>query len=163
MLPTNEQMAEWLLFAADKTNSRDLAEKVSIEWSNKMISARGLAFMSRFHLKFSVALMGRSSLDEQRQCMVHEFCHIVAYHKYRDAGHGRYWQMCMRQCGLVPHRCHKIDNTDLKRTVKRFEAKCSCMTHQVTHVVQKKVLNGAKYTCRKCRTTIVLTGAMQHV
>ena len=163
MLPTNEQMTEWMLFAAEKTNSQDLAPKISIEWSNKMIAARGKAYFRQHHLKFSVALMGRSSLDEQRQCFIHEYCHIVAFHKYKDDGHGRYWQMCMRQCGLEARRCHNIDNQDLKRTVKRFEAKCDCMTHQVTHVVQKKVLKGAKYTCRKCRKAIVLTGVMQHV
>lgn len=157
-LPTNQQLLDWIMYAAELTDSVDLAKQVSVEWSNRMTSARGRAYLTQKHIKFSTHLMSRSSLLEQQQCVCHEYIHIVAWNKHRDNGHGFWWGHLMRKCGFEARRCHNIDNSDLRAKRKprqKFTLTCHCgPIHQVTSVIMKKINNGAKYTCRKCRSFI---------
>lgn len=153
-LPTNQQMRDWISYAAKLTDSNDIASKVTIEWSNRMTRARGMAYFNRNHLKFSVVLMGRSSLDEQKQCCVHEYLHLVAFHKHKDNGHGFWWKRLMNMCGFEARRCHNIDRTGIARTKIKIELKCSCRTHQVTQTIIKRIKSGKIYRCLYCKNNL---------
>ncbi|MBW2169897.1 MAG: SprT-like domain-containing protein, partial [Deltaproteobacteria bacterium] len=107
-------------------------------------------------------LWSRATEEERRQTVIHEVCHLVAHHESILTGrslsgaHGYEWKNVMRRAGVTPKRCHNVSNKGLSSR-RRIPAKCACKDHELTPLVAGRILDGAKYTCRKCNAVIVVS------
>lgn len=120
---------------------------------------------------YAVAL-GR---EEFRQTALHEACHIVtSWRQVKQFGvlgrqssgqwapHGARWKRAMLDLGLSPDRTAKVSTEVItavggaRRSVRRYPVRCTCQVHEVTAQVYRKIQAGAGYTCRRCKTRIVI-------
>jgi SprT protein len=53
----------------------------------------------------------RATLEQRRETIIHEACHIVAYHLHGLAikPHGTEWKLAIAKCGIEPVVTHNID------------------------------------------------------
>ena len=111
--------------------------------------------------------------DEQiNATLPHEFAHSVVFQLYPQASqmvrsfgakkrtrliqpHGKEWKAVMRVLGADDSRTHKMDVSDQKKQVQRFDFRCDCMTHRITSKRRNKMLRGVIYTCKSCKTRLV--------
>lgn len=78
----------------------------------------------------------------------HEVAHHCANEYINgDAGHGRAWSMAMSVMGIEARRCH---NYDIANLPNRVQAKCGCMTHNITKTRANKMKRGHGYGCGRC-------------
>jgi SprT protein len=143
------------------------AKRAYVDLKRRRISKREAAQLAargeptQFRIRFSKKLWPRASEKERYETVVHEVCHLVAFHMAAMASkrikpHGPEWQSLMRECGAAPDRCHDIDNSDLRRKPKnRVHATCGCEKgHYLTPYKAGLVAAGYLYTCRACRQSL---------
>jgi predicted SprT family Zn-dependent metalloprotease len=85
----------------DLNGASELAEKISFEFNNKLTSTWGRALLVRMKIELS-ALLWLARPDARHDTVVHEVCHIIAWHKYKAEGHGKIWKYCMRRAYMKP-------------------------------------------------------------
>lgn len=102
--------------------------------------------------------------------VVHEFAHAVVNYKYprgyrngsykRIMPHGKEFKAVCSHFGNDGKATSSTfsDSTSIKKVNKqaRFTYKCGCQTHEITKTRHNKILRGAKYTCKTCRTHLKL-------
>ena len=150
----------------------ELSDRTTVEFNNRFTSRGGDALyrLRKGKIRLSGVLWADATQQQRRQTVIHEACHIVQRYLYTDRStcpaHGIVWQRLMRRCGVEPKRCHDMDTTPHKRKQTRVAASCICGTVKNVGPQQaRKMMSGkAHYTCKKCRTRVVLEvrqGAMQ--
>lgn len=158
----------------------DLIGLLWIDWKSRFTSRMGDALYAsadqrvrrsseRFRVngtvcrvRFSVPLWPRATEEERKQTVIHEICHLVAAHEAHLAGrkvsssHGHEWKAVMRRAGAEPKRCHNVNSKGLGKKV--IPCNCNCEDgHHVTPLVAGRILiNGAKYTCGRCHSQILV-------
>ena len=118
-------------------------------------------------VRFSVPLWLRASEEERRETVIHEICHLVTRHEAKLAGvkveksHGPEWKAVMRRAGVTPKRCHNVNVGGLGKKV--IPCGCNCKDgHHVTPLVAGRIaINGAKYTCGRCKPPLTISGLSQ--
>jgi predicted SprT family Zn-dependent metalloprotease len=146
-------------------------EAVSISWEWKLTASAGRCTTYGIHLppeertadiRLSPNIWFRGDAKTRRQTIIHEACHAVArikhgWHRNKPdaAPHGWYWQQTMRDCGVEPTRCHKVDVSDLKkhrRKAQRWPYTCKhkCYTYRLTKIRIRRMKEGKKYRCSYC-------------
>jgi SprT protein len=143
----------------------ELDRVTRVEWNGRFTRRMGDARYMANHIRgthrvrFSTPLWPRASVEERRETVIHEACHIAAAHIYGPGvqAHGREWKALMRKAGAKGDRCHRVDRTGLQRRTVRVPAYCGCMTHQITKARRTKMRKGIAYRCRRCRQELRLT------
>jgi SprT protein len=110
----------------------------------------------RLHAK-ALEYYGQEYID---RTVVHEFAHIIQYVNFPNASaHGRDFKRIMRAFGSPGTRCHNYDlETVTGKTRKRqmrINYSCDCQNHMITTTKHNKILKGANYICRSCKTRLV--------
>lgn len=75
------------------------------------------------------------------------------------APHGTKWQAVMHSFGLAATRCHNYESAAVAqtRTTRVCKANCGCdKLHMITRNMHNKIVAGAKYKCRLCRTILTV-------
>ena len=156
---SREQILELILFACEKNGVPELAPQIKWRWSKKYTRKMGSAEYKKLLITLSRPLfLTRATEDDQKQTVVHEACHLIAFYKFynnyqlplRLKPHGRELQQAMLRCGKEPRRCHKVPLA----TVAHFE--CNCRKEIFVSRLQEKrirraIILGSYYTCRKCK------------
>lgn len=78
----------------------------AVEWRRYRTTA-GMAFFERWTIALSIhVVIDRDRLEET---LVHEFAHLLAYHRHGRAGrgHGPAWRQAMLDLGKVPETKHR--------------------------------------------------------
>lgn len=136
--------------------------QVNVMLNNRFTARLGDARYDRLRgvgrVRFSLPLWPRASVEERRETIVHEVCHVVQRLRYpMSSAHGHEWKMLMRQAGIArAARCHTVDRTGLRRRQARVQAVCACGTHEITQTLARRMAQGTRYSCRKCRSPIQL-------
>lgn len=130
-----------------------------VAWFDKGTCA-GIAQSKDWSIRFNRNLFAQTGFEEFKQTIAHECAHLVVYHlerrnmtRYRP--HGREWQLVMRFFGFAPERCHHYA---VERKVERrhYTYMCACENlHKVSIVRHSKMQRGVRYTCRKCKQTLL--------
>ena len=124
----------------------------------------GMAYWTTGRVRINAGLLTGDTLAEMcEQTVPHELAHIIANRMLgRKSGHGSLWKSVMRQLGLEPNRCHNMEVAHLKtRHERSYPAACGCGDRTLTVRRGNRMLRtGCKYRCGKCRTVIVITGAL---
>lgn len=120
----------------------DLFSNIQVVWSNKLKTTAGTARCDKL-ITISNSLWLRGNIEQRKEIITHETCHLVVYNYnrrvatsiYEDKNnyfedrrsHGRKWQEYMQICGYQnPQRCHTIIP---KRRL--FLWVCSCREYKI--------------------------------
>jgi len=105
-------------------------------------------------------LWPKTTEQDKIQVIVHEICHLTAYHNFstrRIKPHGPEWKLMMQLNGLKPTRCHSLDVSDIRQKRKqqeKFEVYCNCnIPHKVTKIVLVR-MQKQFYKCKRCNSII---------
>jgi SprT protein len=91
----------------------------------------------------------------------HEVAHLFADRLNDKRGitegpHGNAWKFVMRNVfKLAPIRCHNMQTDGIGKKIKKYRYICSCQKIDVGPKVHNKISCGAKYTCKKCKKSLV--------
>lgn len=153
-------MTDYLSHSEIQQLVTETCEKLSIpqvtwRFSGRFTSKMGEARPAIGFVRFSKPLWVRATVEERRQVIIHEVCHVAAFARHGACqGHGHTWRALMVFCGVKPDRCHKVDNTDLRRRRRGSRAVvCGCpgKTHTLGPVRVRHMLAGLRvYSCRQC-------------
>lgn len=160
-----QQIRIWIRETLSILGETALENKISVEYNNDFTRRMGDASRDRlaktYKVRFSIPLWPLATEAQRRETVIHEICHVVDMARgtfHSSEAHGHAWGQLMIQCGLAPKRCHNVNRpAELRNKVQRFEAKCACMTHQITsHKRTKMLANTMRYRCLKCGTPVSL-------
>jgi predicted SprT family Zn-dependent metalloprotease len=139
-----------------------VASAITLAWSNRMTAAMGNAAYKRdgsFTVKLSTPLFLRATVEERRQTVIHEVCHVLdkVVNKVRMS-HGRSWKGMMRRAGVAPKRCHNVDNTGLRKARKSYRYACphghrEYVLGPIRHRNMQQPYR-RKYVCHVCKTIL---------
>lgn len=125
----------------------------------------GTANHVKHQVTFHPAFMKKSEFWDLKGAATveHEVAHLFTHVVYPDhkQAHGPEFRRIMSVLhanGSTYHSMGRVETTKRTRTVKRFEYKCSCRTHQVSSTIHNRIQKGSpmKYICKDCKTTIRL-------
>lgn len=160
LLPTDDEVNEWIDFACEKNGCPALSERITWEWNTRFTSKGGdarskseLGVFTHGHIRLSVMILGNMSKEEQRNIVIHEACHIIANvrHNYL-CGHGLDWKITMMKCGVRPDRCHTVD-----LGINRVDAACPCGTiKKVSKMMAGKIQRGQRRFCNSCKGIVTV-------
>jgi len=113
--PTDsERIREWIDFALDCNDVSYLSSMIRVRWNKrftrKFADAGYGICPPRGRIRISPMIWERATLEQRRETIIHEACHIVAYHLHGLAikPHGAEWRAAMAKCEVEPVRCHNI-------------------------------------------------------
>ena len=157
-----------------KCGQPDLVGKVSVSFNNRFTSRMGDALYirrnDRGQIRLSRPLWGYATPEERRNTIIHEACHILAdrdnekkfnpeftRRRVKRVGHGSLWRRYMRRAGIKRiERCHAVKHPPLRRPTKTYKAYCGCRDWHLTANRVGRMNNGRTYTCKACKTMLVL-------
>lgn len=107
-------------------------------------------------IKLSLPLLMLNGEEFIARTPGHEAAHLIAIELYNMAGrgHGAAWQQVMHVIGQKAERCHNMKTARVTVAIT-----CACSTHNVSKTIAQRIMAGAKYNCRKCKTVLSLKGA----
>lgn len=111
----------------------------------------GKAYYRQKLIKLSHSYFDNISIEEQRNTVIHETCHIIAHHLFpqqKIMPHGKEWKRCMRNAGLAAKRTHNFE------IAKGVQVKCNCGERTITKNKATRMRNGTQYRCSKCNELI---------
>lgn len=110
MLALHARMVETILGACQQFG----VPSPSIQWSNRMTRAAGLA--SRKGIKLSVPLLRTANDSFCIEVAIHEAAHYIDFNLRGKSDHGPEWQKLMAVLGYPDaERCHTLDRSHLHR------------------------------------------------
>jgi len=113
-LTDSEMIRDWLDFALDCNDVSYLSSMIRVRWNKRFLTKFADAGYGscppRGRIRISPRIWVRASETERRETIIHEACHIVAFHLHgiEIRPHGIEWRQAMGNCGIEPVRCHNI-------------------------------------------------------
>lgn len=126
-----------------------------VKFNPRLRTTAGRAWARKIEINQNLGTM--VGLEGMKQTLAHEFAHCVQRqqeekHFVRTKPHGIEWQRIMRALGFEHDRTHKLfDEYKIeapRSRQRRWEWKCSCMTHQIATVTHNRMMRGEQQ--RKC-------------
>lgn len=131
-----------------------LAPSITWSWNGRLTRAIARAHFQISKIELSSRLFPLLPVDEQRDTVIHEVCHLVAHHLHGPAvpHHGREWRALMVKAGGKPRaRSKSIEGADFLRGRNRVTYWCGCRTHAVTTSRAAKIERGFIFVCTRCQ------------
>ncbi len=128
---------------------------------NQRGKAAGTAHLQRNLIKINPILFLNNRDEFFQQVIPHEVAHLISFQLYgKVRPHGKEWKMVMTEVFNRPAlTTHQLDIKDVIGV--QFHYRCECSTHQLTIRRHNKVLKGARYLCKKCKTSLYLNTERQ--
>lgn len=112
--PAALQIHDLINFALDRNEVGYLSNLIRVRWNKRFVrrfadAAYGTHPM-RGIIRVSPLIWERASELDRRETIIHEACHIVAFHLHGNGikPHGTEWKQAMANCGVEPVRCHTV-------------------------------------------------------
>ena len=121
---------------------------------NQYGKSAGTAHLQRNIIKFNPVLYNQNKIIFVDQVVAHEVAHLVVYQHYgKVKPHGKEWQHVMETVFHCPaSTTHTLDIKDV--IGKQYRYRCACTTHLLTVRRHNKVLKGADYICKNCKSVL---------
>lgn len=119
--PSALQIHEWIGEALDRNEAGYLSNLIRVRWNKRFVrrfaDARYGTHPMRGIIRISPLIWERASETDRRETIIHEACHIVAFHLHGNGirPHGTEWKQAMANCGVEPIRCHTIPLVGINR------------------------------------------------
>ena len=152
----NKKVSEILILASKKYERTFPEIKINFDLKGQSVGMFCFGINNkRFRFNLGIFDLNQDNFD---QTIIHECAHYVVHEIYnyknkRIKPHGYEWKNAMIVLGGKLQRCHHLEMPKLtKKRQDKFEFKCSCQTHHVSKLINKRIrLFGRIYTCKKCR------------
>ncbi|WP_013627514.1 SprT family zinc-dependent metalloprotease [Rubinisphaera brasiliensis] len=111
----SERIREWIDFALERNDVGYLSNMIRVRWNKRFIRKFADAGYGicppRGRIRISPMIWERATPEQRRETIIHEACHIVAYHLHGLAikPHGVEWRRAMESCGVEPVVTHNVD------------------------------------------------------
>lgn len=158
----SDKINETVIFAKKKWPVLANWETPTFSVNLKGTSA-GRAHFGANHIKINPILFRENSESMLKVTCVHEIAHLVAFHVYKDRGHGKFWKHVMVQLGLKPDRCHSYDvaNARVRSKKNTVTFRCGCRNHEFTSIRAKRHEDRMQrtgkpaYKCNQCNQNCI--------
>lgn len=148
-----QQQVETLYQLAEQRFSRHFPRpKVRLDLKGR---SAGQAWLEKNELRFNLALLKRYPEDFIQQTVPHEVAHLLARELCgpRIRPHGAEWKQLMT--GLFKRPATVRHQYQLPPSHRyRFTYRCNCQQLQLSATRHNRVLRGAQYLCRECRSPL---------
>jgi SprT protein len=116
--------------------------------------AAGTAHLQHNIIKLNPILFSQNKDEFFQQVIPHEVAHLIVFQCFgKVRPHGIEWKSVMRKVfKRPPETTHKLNIDDV--VGQQFLYHCSCSEHKLTIRRHNKILRGAKYKCRQCKTEL---------
>jgi SprT protein len=119
----------------------------------------GKSFYQMRQLSFNLFYANDNITDFLNRTVPHEIAHLYQTKMYPDSKpHGSEWRMVMQSGGYSAIRCHSYNSNALPKKVNRkskelFQYGCGCRNKifELSKNRHGRILNGSKYSCKKCK------------
>ncbi|WP_013627292.1 SprT family zinc-dependent metalloprotease [Rubinisphaera brasiliensis] len=134
-----QEIHDWIDFALDRNDVGYLSNMIQVRLNRKFIrkfaDAGYGACPPRGLIRISPLIWERATHEQRRETIIHETCHIVAYHLHGLAikPHGIEWKSAMAKCGVEPVVTHDIDLVGINSLFVR-----ACPQSNRCHVSRRK-------------------------
>ena len=154
-----DDIQHWILHACYFNEVPSLTPQIQYRFLNRLTRVFGQAWYHKKLIEISIPLWHRATLQERRQLIIHETCHIVSMYKHGThiTAHGSEWKQCMIKCGVPAERCHHVNRDGLVRQYVKYEVQCDCALVWIGHVKAAQV-RANRIKCRRCKGLARLTG-----
>lgn len=127
---------------------------VELKLNKRLTSTAGRAFYVQNLIELSDKLLQDNFQGFLDDTLPHEFCHLLSYKLYAEAGkgHSQEWKATMLAMGYKPTRCHSY--AVQKRAAKTTQYTCGCMIHEITPQRKAWMARGKVYSCVHCGKVI---------
>ncbi|HIP76437.1 MAG TPA: SprT family zinc-dependent metalloprotease, partial [Psychromonas hadalis] len=117
--------------------------------------AAGTAHLQRNIIKLNPILFTQNKNEFFQQVIPHEVAHLVVFQRFgKVRPHGKEWQgVVWKIFNRPPDTTHKLNVDDV--VGQQFLYRCRCAEHKLTIRRHNKILRGAKYKCRHCKSELV--------
>ena len=111
---TMRKIYSWIEFACEKNDTLYLASHIRIKFTprfTRKFAEAGYGIRPlRARIRISPMIWQRATPKERFETIIHEACHIVAFHLYGVdiKPHGVEWRQAMKNCGVEPMIYHNI-------------------------------------------------------
>ncbi|OYW16442.1 MAG: hypothetical protein B7Z55_14180, partial [Planctomycetales bacterium 12-60-4] len=111
---TMQQIRDWIDFAFDRNDVSYPSIMIRVRWNKQFVNKFADAGYGRNPprgiIRIGTRIWERATEIERRETIIHEACHIVAFHLHGTEikPHGIEWRQAMENCGVEPVRCHDI-------------------------------------------------------
>ena len=158
-----EQTHFWIDFANEIYSMNMPYPTISFKLKGKTAGIASFSPMSNdTGVRYNSILLEENGNDFLKRTVPHEVAHLVVYARWmierngKPTPHGYEWKRVMRDFGLNSTRCHSYDvSNSMVRTKGRmarvYSYKCGCQTHNLTIIRHRKIQEGDRYTCKRCR------------
>ena len=114
---------------------------------------------TRHRLRFNPYLLAKHFDESLATTIPHEVAHYavaVRYSRSRVSPHGSEWREAMALLGAPAEVTHALDVSDVpRRRQRQWTYRCACAEHRLSTTRHNRVLQGARYYCRRCRDLLV--------
>jgi len=135
-----QQIHDWIDFALDRNEIGYLSNMIRVRWNKRFTRRFGDAVIAkdglRGRIRLSPMIWERATSVDRRETIIHETCHIVAWHLHGTAikPHGSEWQTAMNNCGIDPEIYHDINLDGINRFFVR-----ECNKEERCYVSRRKL------------------------
>lgn len=154
---TMQQIREWIDFTLQQNGVSYLSNMIRVRWNKRFVKKFADAGYGgnppRGIIRIGTRIWERASETERRETIIHETCHIVAFHLHGTEikPHGTEWKAAMAKCGVEPIRCHDVNlfGIALFRVLgcpKPEDERCTFSRRTFTHMKR----TGAIFHCTIC-------------
>lgn len=159
----NEEVWAVIRETCERCGHPEIVDRICIKWSSRMTSSMGNASYKHgyYRIGLSTKLFRRTSLENQRNTVAHETCHIIdGIVNACRMSHGAGWKRTMRRAGYSDKRCHTVSNAGL---VKRYVYECpnGCHNFALSTRMHNQINRGTPRACNKCHNRINFTGRIE--
>lgn len=153
-----DDVFEWFEFAM-QTLGHDFDVEIGFNYRYTRVLGRAVFPLNgKPKIILAAKIWARASQKERRETVIHETCHLIAYHEAkgkRIRPHGDEWKALMWRCGVKPNRTHDVDVTGLSKR-KTIQATCDCPApHYLTKRKANRILEGTlQCRCTRCKTLV---------
>ena len=155
---TISQIYDWIEFACGRNDVSYLTSLITVEWNNRFVrriaDATLFSHPLRGRIRIGPKIWQRADETQQRETIIHEACHIVAFHPcgLNIKPHGAEWKQAMRKCDLDPNT--KLDLNLVG--ISWFRVR-DCPRDERCHVSRKKLgelRRGERLRCTICGMSV---------
>lgn len=123
---------------------------------NQRGRAAGTAYLQRNEVRFNYYMYQQNPDLFVEQVVPHEIAHLVVFNLYgaNVRPHGAEWKQIMLGLYQIPaSRTHAFAPEPPKKV---FDYSCDCQKHQLSVRRHNRIVQGARYVCKRCGTTLTL-------
>lgn len=154
--PSALQIHEWIGEALDRNEVGYLSNLIRVHFNNRFVrrfaDAQFRTNPIRGIIRVSPLIWERASEFDRRETIIHEACHIVAFHLHGNEikPHGMEWKQAMANCGVEPIRCHTIPLVGINRFYVRDCPKVEADRCYVSRRMLASLRRGQLLHCTTC-------------